>query len=215
MAGELGIASFWVCPQEHSPGFGPLLKDVSVTSNTRSFSAIPAPRRWPSAPSAAAGGGTATVNPPLLAPGSNGVVRVTVSLSGRKGVVDKAFYTPSLHALRIATCPPLSPGVTEGRVQIHTDNPGHRLLTLSAVATVASDLVVVPREILLLRTRLCRLPAGQQRRHAPSGRTVRGLLPVAALGRGGALQRCPPDRDPNAAWHPHGVGPGPGGKRAA
>jgi hypothetical protein len=54
--------------------------------------------------------------------------------------------------VKIRTMPPLKPGVTQVNMQIFTDNPKHKEFDIHVMATVSSDIVVVPREILLVES---------------------------------------------------------------
>lgn len=53
------------------------------------------------------------------------------------------------HCVTIRTVPPLSFGVTHGKIQIFTDNADYPQIDIPAVAIVSSDIVVVPQEIVL------------------------------------------------------------------
>lgn len=56
---------------------------------------------------------------------------------------------PRRHEVAVSTVPPLLPGVTKGTVVLLTDNPRCPKVIIPVSATVSSDIMVVPREILL------------------------------------------------------------------
>lgn len=56
------------------------------------------------------------------------------------------------HHVTIMTVPPLLPGVTRGEVLILTDNAKSPQIDIPIIATVSSDILVVPREILFGET---------------------------------------------------------------
>ena len=81
---------------------------------------------------------------------SNHAFRVTnVVCSVDRFAVDVSSPEQGTHEVAVKTVPPLAPGVTKGMVTLLTDHPQHRRILIPVTATVSSDLVVVPREILL------------------------------------------------------------------
>ena len=52
-------------------------------------------------------------------------------------------------AFAVSTVPPFALGLTSGQLKILTDHPKYREFSVGVRATVASDLVVVPREIIV------------------------------------------------------------------
>ena len=93
-------------------------------------------------------------------------LRRTVAIQCRPGrgfsitniVVDSARFTvvttsssPHSHQLTVQTAPPLPAGISRGKVVLYTDNPRTRTLTVGVQATVSSQIVCVPRELVVLR----------------------------------------------------------------
>lgn len=69
--------------------------------------------------------------------------------SVRQFSVEQLASESNRYTFVIATVPPLALGITRGEVKVYTDNPKHKEFVIGVSATVASDLVVAPQEILL------------------------------------------------------------------
>ena len=84
---------------------------------------------------------------------TNVVLNVTHVVSGGERFV-ASLIKPALsnnqHRIKITTVPPFSAGVTWGRITVLTDHPKHKKLTIRAMAKVVEDVVVVPKEIVLM-----------------------------------------------------------------
>jgi len=78
------------------------------------------------------------------------VMSVTNIVMQSGAFVAKYENTTNGIVVKVRTIPPLKSGVTQGNMRILTDNPKHRQVNVHVMATVSSDIVVVPREILLI-----------------------------------------------------------------
>jgi len=81
--------------------------------------------------------------------GSNAFRVTNTVFSSERFAASVSSPAPEAHEVTIATVPPLPPGVSTGTLTLSTDSVKYPRLTISVAATVSSDLVVVPREIVL------------------------------------------------------------------
>ena len=82
---------------------------------------------------------------------SNFVLHITNVVSTVKSFTAtcQASANNTHYCVTIKTVPPFTPGITRGNVYVFTDNKKYPKIDIPVMATVFSDLVVVPREILL------------------------------------------------------------------
>lgn len=81
------------------------------------------------------------------------VFRVTNALSSSRSfsAAHNTTLQTNSHQITIGTVPPMAPGVTKGSVLVLTDSAKYPKVEIPVVASVLSDLVVVPQELLLVQ----------------------------------------------------------------
>ena len=83
---------------------------------------------------------------------TNVVLNVTNVVSGSERFVASlvSLSSNNQHRIKVTTVPPFPAGTSWGRITVLTDHPKHKKLTIRTMAKVVEDMVVVPKEIVLI-----------------------------------------------------------------